>query len=170
VLDDLYAATRIRYIRTPPPACTAVPGLFGKSVPRQGPHIYVYGTHGAPEAVEAGRKLANALADWGPMVGARFAVKSDAEVTAADRARFSLVLVGAAPLNALDEPRPMPDARALGDRAFRAVVPERAGQGRCTLVLGALTPRGFDRLKRVARTNRDGWTPEPNRPFVLLAD
>ena len=38
------------------------------------------------------------------------------------------------------------------------------------LVLGALTPRGFERLKRVARTNRDGWTPEPNRPFTLLAD
>jgi len=154
----------------PPPACVAVPGLFGKSVPRQGPHIYVYGTHGAPEAVAAGRKLASALADWGPMVGARFPVKADGEVTAADRARFSLVLVGAAPLNALDEPRALPDARPLGDRVFRSVTPDRAGQGRCTLVLGALTPRAFERGKRFARPNRDGWAPEPNRPFVLLAD
>ena len=104
------------------------PGLFGKSVPRQGPHIYVYGTHGAPDAVAAGRALANALADWGPMVGAKFAVKADAEVTAADRARFSLVLVGAAPLNALAPSRRRCPTRApLGDRAFRAVGRRRPG-------------------------------------------
>ena len=156
----------------PPPGCTAIPGLFGKSVPRQGPHIYVYGTHGAPDAVAAGRALANALAAWGPMVGARFAVKGDAEVTADDRARFSLVLVGAAPLNALAEPMAAPDAPPLGDRAFRAIraAGDPAQPGRCTLQLGALTPRGFDRLKRFGRPNRDGWAPEPNRPFVLLAD
>ena len=35
-------------------ACTAIPGLFGKSVPRQQPHLYVYGTHGAPEACRGG--------------------------------------------------------------------------------------------------------------------
>ena len=51
------------------------------------------------------------LADWGPMVGARFAVKGDADVTADDRARFSLVLVGAAPLNALAEPMAAPTRR-----------------------------------------------------------
>jgi predicted esterase len=153
-----------------PPACTAVPGLYGKSVPRQGPHIYVYGTHGAPDAVAAARKLAGALADWGPMVGARFTVKADDAVTAEDRARFSLVLVGAAPLNALAEPVVTPDARPLGDRAFRVVTPDREAPGRCRLVFGALTPRGFDRLKRFARPNRDGWAPEPNRPIVLLAD
>jgi len=157
----------------PAPACTAIPGLFGKSVPRQGPHLYVYGTHGAPDAVAAGRALASALADWGPMVGARFAVKGDADVTADDRARFSLVLVGAAPLNGLAEPIGAPDAPPLGDRAFRTIrtaAGYRAQAGRCTLQLGALTPRGFDRLKRFARPNRDGWAPEPNRPFVLLAD
>ena len=154
------------------PACTAMPGLFGKSVPRQGPHIYVYGTHGAPDAVAAGRELANALADWGPMVGARFAVKADADVTADDRARFSLVLVGAAPLNALAEPIAAPDAPpARRSRLPRGrAAGDRAQPGRCTLQLGALTPRGFDRLKRFARPNRDGWAPEPNRPFVLLAD
>src|SRR3954454_12617407 len=67
----------------PPTACVAVPGLFGKSVPRQCPHIYVYGTHGAPAAVAPARRLGNALADWGPMVGAKFTVKADTEVTAA---------------------------------------------------------------------------------------
>jgi poly(3-hydroxybutyrate) depolymerase len=153
----------------PPPACVAVPGLFGKSVPRQAPHIYVYGTRGAPDAVAAGRALANALADWGPMVGARFAVKADTAVTADDRARFSLVLVGAAPLNALAEPLTAPDAPPLGDRAFRAVR-RAAGTDRCTLTLAAITPRGFERLKRFARSNRDGWAPEPNRPFVLMTD
>jgi hypothetical protein len=155
----------------PPGACEAVPGLFGKSVPRQGPHIYVYGTHGAPEAVFAAGRLAIAMAEWGPMVSAKFQVKRDSEVTADDRARFSLVLVGAWPLNALAEPIVMPDGRDPGDRAFRAMTkPASAGRSRCTLVLGALTPRGFERLKRFARANRDGWGPEANRPFVLLAD
>jgi hypothetical protein len=36
--------------------------------------------------------------------------------------------------------------------------------------LNSLPTRGFDRLKRFARSNRDGWTPEPNRPFILLGD
>jgi len=149
-----------------PPSCDAVPGLFGKSVPRQGPHLYVYGTHGAPDAVAAARALAGAMADWGPMIGAKFMVKADADVTAEDRGKFSLVLVGAAPLNALDEPHAW-GARPP-DGAFRSVAPDRAG--RCTLVLGALTPRGFERLKRFAHTNRDGWGPEPNRPFAMLTN
>ena len=156
----------------PPSRARAVPGLFGKSVPRQHPHIYVYGTHGAPEAVAAARALASALADWGPMVGARFAVKADTEVTAGDRARFALVLVGAAPLNALAETVALPDGKPLGDRAFRAagMAVERGAKERCGLLFGALTPRGFDRLKRFAHYNRDGWGAEPNRPFALLGD
>jgi poly(3-hydroxybutyrate) depolymerase len=153
-----------------PPGCLAIPGLYGKSVPRQGPHIYVYGTHGALDAVAASRALANALADWGPMIGPRFAVKADSEVTAADRARFSLVVVGAAPLNALADPTAMPDGKPLGDRAFRATAPDRARPDRCMLTLGALTPRGFERLKRLVHHNADGFGTEPNRPFVLLAD
>ncbi|HXU00441.1 MAG TPA: prolyl oligopeptidase family serine peptidase [Polyangia bacterium] len=154
----------------PPPQCTAVPGLFGKSVPRQRPHIYVYGTHGERATVDAARKLANAMADWGPMVGARFAVKADSEVTADDRKRFSLVLIGSAPFNALDDSRPRADVRPLGDRAFRALEPDTAQPGGCMLVLGAETPRGLERLTRFARFNRDGWGPEPNRPFAILAD
>ena len=67
----------------------------------------------------------------------------------------------------------MPDGQPLGDRAFRAMsAPPRVilGKFRCSLTFGALTPRGFDRLNRFVRPNRDGWAPEPNRPFLLLAD
>jgi poly(3-hydroxybutyrate) depolymerase len=158
----------------PPPPGQAIPGLMGKSVPRQHPHLYVYGTNGPPDAVAAARALAARLADWGPMVNAKFVVKADREVTADDRARFNLVLVGAAPLNALAAELDIPElaaARAaLGDHAFRAVVPDPKAPSRFALVMGALTPKGFDRLKRFARPNRDAWAPEPNRPFVMLGD
>jgi dienelactone hydrolase len=156
-----------------PPPGQSLPGLFAKSAPRTGPHIYVYGTGGAPEAVAAGRALANRLADWGPMVAAKFPVKADRELTAADRTRFDLVLVGAGPLNRLAADVAVPElakAGALGDRAFRAVAADPMRQGRFVLVFGALSPRGFDRLNRFAHANRDGWAPEPNRPFVLLPD
>ena len=105
---------------SPPPPGQAIPGRYGKSVPRQHPHLYVYGTHGAADAVAAARALAQALADWGPMVAARFTVKADRDVTAADWARFDLVLVGAAPFNALAPPVAAAPAQ-LGDRAFRAL-------------------------------------------------
>jgi predicted esterase len=157
----------------PPPPGQAVPGLFGKSPPRQGPHLYVYGSKGAPASVAAARALATRLADWGPMVSAKFPVKADHEVTAADRTRFDLVLVGAAPLNALTGDVSLPEltkAGPLADRAFRALAPDPMRKGRFVLVFGALTARGFERLNRFAHTNRDGWAPEPNRPFVLLAD
>jgi poly(3-hydroxybutyrate) depolymerase len=153
-----------------PPPGEAIPGLASKSVPRQHPHLYVYGTNGPPEAVAAARALAGSLADWGPMIAAKFAVKSDREVTAGERARFNLVLVGAAPLNTLarELPVPMPDRRPLGDRAFRAQVPDARAPSRYALVFGALTPRGFARLQRFARHNRDAWTPESNRSFTLF--
>ncbi len=47
-----------------PPPGQAVPGFCGKSLPRERPHIYVYGTSGPLEAVAASRALATALADW----------------------------------------------------------------------------------------------------------
>jgi len=155
---------------SPPPPGEAIPGLAGKSVPRQHPHLYVYGTNGPPEAVAAARALASGLADWGPMIAAKFAVKSDREVTAGDRAKFNLVLVGAAPLNKLagELGVPMPDARPLGDRAFRAQVADPRAPSRYALVFGALTPPGFARLQRFARHNRDTWTPESNRSLTLF--
>jgi acetyl esterase/lipase len=155
-----------------PPPGQAIPGLCGKSVPREHPHLYVYGTGGPPDAVAAARALATALADWGPMVAARFPVKADRDVMPEDRGRFNLVLVGAAPLNALARELPvsLPDARPLGDRAYRAVVPDPRSPGHFALVLGALTPRGLTRLHRFVHLNRDVWAPEPNRAFVLLAE
>jgi hypothetical protein len=151
-------------VSAPPPG-QAIPGLFGKSVPRQHPHLYVYGTHGAPDAVAAARRLAEALADWGPMVAAKFTVKADRDVTAADRARFNLVLVGAAPFNAL-APAVAGAPAALADRAFRALVPDPGAPSKLALVFGAATPRGLERLQRFAGANRDHWAPEPNRAYV----
>src|SRR4051812_41314616 len=155
---------------SPPPPGGATPGLAGKSAPRQHPHLYVYGTNGPPQAVAAARALAIRLADWGPMIAAKFVVKSDREVTAGDRARVNLVLVGAAPFNTLAGALtiPLPDARPLGDRAFRAVVPDPRAPSRYALVFGALTPPGFGRLQRFALHNKDVWTPESNRSFTML--
>ena len=155
---------------SPPPAGEAIPGLAGKSVPRQHPHLYVYGTNGPPATVAAARALASGLADWGPMIAAKLTVKSDREVTADDRARFNLVLVGAAPFNVLagELSVPLPDMRPLGDRAFRAQVADARAPSRYALVFGALTPRGFARLQRFARHNRDAWAPESNRPFTIF--
>jgi poly(3-hydroxybutyrate) depolymerase len=150
---------------SPPPAGEAIPGRYGKSLPRQRPHLYVYGTHGAPEAIEAARLLAQGLADWGPMIDARFTVKADRDVTPADRARFNLVLIGAAPLNAL-APVVAAAPAQLGDRAFRAVVPDPPSPGRYALVFGALTSHGFARLQRFVHPNRDHVAPESNRPYV----
>ncbi|HZL16648.1 MAG TPA: prolyl oligopeptidase family serine peptidase, partial [Polyangia bacterium] len=156
----------------PPPAGEAIPDLAGKSVPREHPHLYVYGTNGPPDAVAAARALAAALADWGPMVAAHFLVKADREVTPEDRARFNLVLIGAAPFNSLARELPVswPDAHPLGDRAYRAVVPDRGSPSGFALIFGALTPPGFARLRRFAHFNRDAWAPESNRRFVLLAN
>jgi hypothetical protein len=155
---------------SPPPPGEAIPGLFGKSVPRQHPHLYVYGTNGSSEAVAAAKSLASALADWGPMVAVKLTVKADREVTAADRARFNLVLVGAAPLNRLagEVKVPIPDGRPLGDRAFRALVADPRAPSKLALVMGALTPRGFARLQRFAHPNKDFPAPESNRPFTMF--
>ena len=155
----------------PPPPGAAIPGLFGKSVPRQAPHLYVYGTHGPADAVAAGRALAVALADWGPMVGAKFTVKADSQVTAADWARFNLVLVGAAPLNPLAAELPaLALSGPVGDRAYRAVVADPRRPGKFHLLMGALTAKGFAKLKRFAHVNEGHFAPEPNRPLLILTD
>jgi poly(3-hydroxybutyrate) depolymerase len=151
-------------LRKPFPAGKAVPGLFGKSVPREHPHLYVYGTHGSGEAVAAARALAQALADWGRGVSARFVVKADADVTEDEKAHLNLVLVGAAPFNAL-----APAARPVaGDAAFRLVVPSPFAKDHSLLVFGAATPAGFARLRRFAFHNGDHWAPEPNRDDVAV--
>jgi poly(3-hydroxybutyrate) depolymerase len=148
----------------PFPAARATPGLFGKSLPRESPHLYVYGTHGAPEVVKAARALAETLADWGPGIAARFVVKADTEVTAEEKARFNLVLVGAAPLNAL-----APAARTVsGDAAFRLVTKSPFANDRTLLVMGAATSAGLERLRRFAVHNADHWAPESNLDDVAV--
>jgi acetyl esterase/lipase len=150
----------------------AFAGLFGKSPPRERPHIYVYGTNGPPEAVAAARSLAETLADWGPMVEAHFPVKADREVTAEDRARFRLVLVGAPPLNTLatdlKAPPVLPAGGPFSDHAFRALLPDPAAPERRFLAFGALTPGGFALLRRFAHPNKDHPAPESNLDFVML--
>jgi poly(3-hydroxybutyrate) depolymerase len=153
-----------RAARKPFPADRPVPGLFGKSPPRERPHLYVYGTHGSPEAVAAARALAEALADWGRGASVRFAVKADGDVTAEEKATLDLVVVGAAPLNAL-----APAARpAAGDGAFRLLAPSPFAKGHDVLVMGAATPAGFARLRRFAFHNGDHWAPESNRNDVAI--
>jgi poly(3-hydroxybutyrate) depolymerase len=134
-----------------------IPGLFGKSIPRQQPHIYVYDTKGAPDVVAAARALATQLADWGPMVSARFGVKADNDVTADDRARFAIVRIAI-----------QSDAGApVGDQGMRTLTTDAAG--RVSLQFTARTARGFERLKqRFARPNRDSWFPEPNQATIVL--
>jgi hypothetical protein len=94
-------------------------------------------------------------------------VKADRDVTPADRARFNLVFVGAPPLNALAPPMPakQPD---LGDDAYRAIAPDSQAPGRASLTFGALTPRGFERLRQFAVPNQDHIAPEPNLEYVRL--
>jgi poly(3-hydroxybutyrate) depolymerase len=150
------------------PADAAVPALFGKSLPRSRPHLYVYGTHGDRDTVTAARVLAESLADWGPGVAAHFAVKSDAEVTDDDKARFDLVLVGAAPLNALAASARM----ARGDEAYRLVAPSPFGsvgkKDHRLLVMGAGTPAGLHKLRRFAVQNSGHWAPESNLTDVAI--
>ena len=161
-----------RLPRKPVPVDRAVPTLFGKSLPRERPHLYVYGTHGAPEAARAARALAEGLADWGPGVAARFTVKADNDVTADDEASFDLVLVGVAPLNAVAAGIPMPPqlgkAGLGGDRAARWFAPSPFGHGHQVEVFGAETPAGFAKLDRFAVYNRDHWAPEANRPLIII--
>jgi hypothetical protein len=135
--------------------------------------MYVYGTNGAPDVVAAARGLALGLADWGAMIAARFPVKADREVTPAARAHYNLIVVGAAPLNSFAPPwAPAPGATGkaaeLGDRAYRAQVADPQAPSGYALVFGALTPRGFAKLQRFARPNKDAPAPEPNRAAVLL--
>jgi len=150
--------------RKPFPANKAVPGLFGKSLPRERPHLYVYGTHGTPQVMAEARTLAEALAHWGRGAAVTFTIKADKDVTAAEKANLDLVLVGAAPLNAL-----APAARTVtGDGAFRLVTPSPFAKGRSILVMGATTPAGFARLRRFAAHNGDHWAPESNRDDVAI--
>ncbi len=151
----------------PLPLGQGITGIFARSAPREHPHLYVYGTHGAPEVVVAARSLATTLADWGPGIAARFAVKADTAVTAEDKARFDLVLVGAAPLNALAT-GVAGASPPTGDGAYRLVAPSPFGKDHHVLVFGALTPAGFDLLRPLVHNDAENWAPESNVAMLRL--
>jgi poly(3-hydroxybutyrate) depolymerase len=164
ITRDPKAARAVGKARKEFPDDRAVPGLFGKSLPRERPHLYVYGTHGAPEVVKAARALAEGLADWGPGVSARLPVKADADVTDAEKAALDLVIVGAAPLNAL-----APTARTVtGDEAFRLVTVSPFSDDHRALVMGAVSAAGLERLRRFVFHNQDHWAPESNVDDVAV--
>jgi poly(3-hydroxybutyrate) depolymerase len=156
--------------RKPMPANRAVPALFGKSLVRERPHIYVYGTHGEPAVVKEAHALAVALANWGPGVAARFAVEADTEVTADEEARFNLVLVGAAPLNALAttvaRPPELAKTPLAGDDAARWSAPSPFAKEHRVEIFGAQTVAGLGKLRRFAHANHDHWAPDGNRSFL----
>jgi predicted esterase len=147
-------------------------GLMSRSLPRQRPHLYVYGTAGAREVNDATAALARALADWGPGVRARFAVKADRDVTAEELATRDLVLVGSGRVNLLvrrmAERLPIGDDAAAGDRAYRLIAPNPLAPSRYVLVLGAQSVSALRRLGRFVAPNHDAWGPESNLDYVLF--
>jgi poly(3-hydroxybutyrate) depolymerase len=178
-----------RAVAAPPaPGSTPAPapdhgssGLFSRALARERPHLYVYGTAGPPALTAANRALARALGDWGHGVRARFDVKSDREVSAADVARFDVVLVGGPRSNAvvarLQAALPVDDradrlvAGALvlrdTDRAYRLAGPSPLAPGRQLLIYAADTPRGLARFQRFAKGNADAWGPESNLDYLV---
>jgi pimeloyl-ACP methyl ester carboxylesterase len=159
-------------------------GLFSRALARERPHLYVYGTAGRAEITAANQALARDLADWGPGVRARFAVKSDQEVTAADLAALDLVLVGGARTNALvgrmagrlavDDRADRLIAGALtltdADRAYRLACPSPLAPGRQVLIYGADTARGLAAFQPFTKKNTATSTsrgPESNLDYVV---
>jgi hypothetical protein len=148
----------------------ALVGLASRSVPREAPHIYVYGTDGPPATTAAARRLAEALASWGPGIPGHFTVAADREVTAQMLGRWNLVLIGDATINRLVRrlgPRLPVDANAsVGERSYRLIVQDALAPGRPALVFGAQSPTALQRFTRFARANKDSWAPEPNFDYL----
>jgi alkanesulfonate monooxygenase SsuD/methylene tetrahydromethanopterin reductase-like flavin-dependent oxidoreductase (luciferase family) len=166
----------------------AASGLFSRALARERAQLYVYGTAGPPEVTAAGRALAGAMADWGPGVRVRFAARADQEVTAADLARYDLVLIGGVRTNRLVQrmmaqrmgmidPLPIADgpdrlvAGALSladaDRGYRIAIPNPLARGRNVLIYGADTERALGRLAPFAKGNAAAWGPESNLDYII---
>jgi hypothetical protein len=154
------------------PAAHAAVGLASRSLPRQGLHVYVYGTDCPPATVQAAKHLADALANWGPGVRARFAVVADRDVTAQMRRQFHLVLIGDRKINRLTRelathaPLPVAADAAQGDRSYRLIVQNALLPGKHALIFGAQSPTALGHLWRFARHNKDAWAPEPNLDYI----
>jgi dienelactone hydrolase len=134
--------------RKPVPADRAWAALFGKSVPREHPHLYVY------EGGDAARAFATKLADWGPGIAARFTVKPLSALTDDEKRRFELVVVS---------------VRGQGPPASRSLVPSPHRPGHLMLTFEAASPEGLARLARFAAHNADHWAPESNRAVTSLS-
>lgn len=152
----------------------AVVGLMSRSLPRQRPHLYVYGTAGAAEVNAETQALARALAEWGPGVRARFPVKADRDVTPDELASRDLVLVGNGRVNLLarrlSAQLPIGDDAATGERAYRLVVPNPLAPSRFVLLYAAESVRALRRLHRFVAPNGDAWAPESNLDYVLFEE
>jgi poly(3-hydroxybutyrate) depolymerase len=160
-------------------------GLFSRALARERPHLYVYGTTGRPEMTAANQALARALSSWGPGVRARFTVKSDQEVTAADLATLDLVLIGGPRGNALvgrmaQSPAGLPVADRAdrliaggltlsdADRGYRVACTNPLAPGHNVLIYAADTPRGLAAFERFARRNAATWGPESNLDYLIF--
>ena len=175
-----FAREGTRWRRVPAPvtgpaqsaAPIAVVGLASRCLPRQAAHAYVYGTDGPPATVAAARRLAEALADWGPGVRSHFAVLADSAATDDVVTRVNLVLIGDAVTNrvvrriAARAPLPITADASDGDRSYRLLVREALAPGRHALIFGARSPAALGRLQRFARPNKDAWAPEPNLDYI----
>jgi poly(3-hydroxybutyrate) depolymerase len=120
--------------------------LFGKSLPREGAHLYAY------EGGMPARAFAERLADWGPGIAARFTVKPLADVTEDEKRRFDLVVVS---------------MKGQG-KPSRRIVPSPHRPGHFMLTFEAASPEGFARLARFAAPNTDHWAPESNRAAIVV--
>jgi poly(3-hydroxybutyrate) depolymerase len=135
-------------------------GLRAASLALYGPHLYVYGTKGDAAAAEASRKAAEAMADWGPNVRARFKVLADKDVTSDLMLAHNLVLFGNAQVNQIvagleGDLAIRQDAggtKAGGKRvagpgaSWRLECPNPVAPGRRVRIFGAASKAGFDRL------------------------
>ena len=140
----------------------------------------MHGTAGDDEADAATRQTAEALADWGPNVRARWKMVADTEVTPEMMASRNLVLVGNAALNGIvarmaDKLPIRQDAtgtHAAGrpvagpDASFRLVHPNPLAPGRYVLVYGAGSAAGLKRLLPAA----GGRPPSPLADYVVLGE
>ena len=155
-------------------------GLRGGSLAQYSAHLYVYGTKGDAAANEASRKAAEAQADWGPNVRARFEVVADKDVTSDLMLANNLVLFGNAKVNQIvagiegdlairqdDGGTKAGGKRVAGPGAsFRLDCPNPVAPGRRVRVFGATSTAGFERLVATA----PGKGPAASADYVVVEE
>ncbi|HEY6551841.1 MAG TPA: prolyl oligopeptidase family serine peptidase [Vicinamibacteria bacterium] len=155
-------------------------GFRGGSLAQYGAHLYVYGTKGEAAANEASKKAAEALADWGPNVRARFKVVADKDVTSDLMLANNLLLFGSAKVNQIvagiesqlplrqdDDGTKAGGKRVAGPRAsYRIDHPNPVAPGRLVRVFGASSTPGFERLVSMA----PGQGPSAYADYTVVAE